>query len=134
MNFAVNYLAVLGAAIAGAVINAAWYSGIFAKQVNALRAADPTIAGRAPAPPMYGVALAAQLVMAFTLAVFLKTLGFSGWSSGLMVGFFAWLGFTATALGVVETFGYRPVRFLLVDAGNWLVTLLAMGALLGSFG
>ena len=132
MNFAVNYLAVLGAAIAGAIINAAWYSGVFAKVVNDLRAGDPTIAGRAPAPPLYGVALAAQFAMAFTLAVFLKTLGLSGWSSGIMVGFFAWLGFSATVLAVVETFGYRPVRFLIVDAGNWLVTLLAMGAILGS--
>jgi hypothetical protein len=51
-----------------------------------------------------------------------------------MVGFFAWLGFSATVLAVVETFGYRPVRFLIVDAGNWLVTLLAMGAILGSLG
>ena len=101
MDFTVSYIAVIGAAIAGAVINAAWYSGLFAKQVTALRAADPTIAGRAPAPPLYSVALAAQLIMAFTLAVFLKTLGFTGWSNGLMVGFFAWLGFTATALAVV---------------------------------
>lgn len=134
MNFAVNYLAVLGAAIAGAVINAAWYSGIFARQVNALRAADPTIAGRAPAPPLYSVALAAQLIMAFTLAVFLKTLGFTGWSNGMMVGFFAWLGFSVTSLAVVQTFGYRKPLFTVIDGGNWLVTLLAMGAILGSFG
>ena len=134
MNFAVNYLAVLGAAIAGAVINAAWYSGIFARQVNALRAADPTIAGRAPAPPLYSVALAAQLIMAFTLAVFLRTLGFTGWGNGAMVGFFAWLGFTVTALAVVQTFGYRKPMFTVIDGGNWLVTLLAMGAIIGALG
>ena len=134
MDFTVNYIAVIGAAIAGAVINAAWYSGLFAKQVNALRAADPTIAGRAPASPLYSVALAAQLIMAFTLAVFFKTLGFTGWSNGLMVGFFAWLGFTATALAVVQTFGYRKPMFLVIDAGNWLVTLLAMGAIIGTLG
>ena len=134
MNFAVNYGAVVGAALAGALITAAWYSGIFARVVNDLRAADATIAGRAPAPPLYTVALAAQLVMAFTLAVFLKTLGFTGWASGALVGFFAWLGFTITALAVVHTFGYRKPMFVVVDGGNWLVTLLAMGAILGAFG
>ena len=134
MNFAVNYLAVLVAAVAGAIINAAWYSGIFARQVNALRAVDPTIAGRAPAPPLYAVAIAAQLIMAFTLAVFLETLGFTGWGNGMMVGFFAWLGFSVTSLAVVQTFGYRKPMFTVIDGGNWLVTLLAMGAIIGAFG
>ena len=45
MNFAVNYLAVIVAAIAGVAINALWYSVILKAQVGALRKGDATIAG-----------------------------------------------------------------------------------------
>ena len=41
MNFAVNYLAVLAAAVAGVVINALWYSVILKRQVGALRKGLP---------------------------------------------------------------------------------------------
>ena len=39
-------------------------------------------------------------------------------SSWLLLGFvffFAWLGFTITALAVVHTFGYRKPMFVVVD-------------------
>lgn len=133
MNFAINYLAVLAAAIAGVVINALWYSVVLKGQVDALRKADPTIAGRQPAPPMYGVAMGAQLVMAFVLAVLIKSLGVTGWMDGAMVGFFGWLGFTVTAMAQVHTFGYRQPGFIFVDGANWLIAALVMGAILGAW-
>src|SRR5687768_13116231 len=62
LNFGVNYLAVLVAAIAGVVVNALWYTTVLKSQVTALRKGDATIAGRDPAPPMYAIAIAGQLV------------------------------------------------------------------------
>ncbi len=131
MNLSVNYLAVLIAAIAGVVINALWYSVIMKGQVNKLRAADPTIAGRDPAPPMYGVAIIGQVVMAFVLAFVLKLTGLSGIGGGMIVAVLLWLGFTITSMAQVHTFGYRQPGFILLDGTNWLLAALAMGAILG---
>jgi hypothetical protein len=133
MNFAVNYLAVIVAAIAGVVINALWYSVILKRQVDALRKADPTIAGRQPAPPMYGIAMLGQLLMAFVLAVLIKTAGISGLTAGLGLGAFAWLGLTLPPIAQVQTFGYRQMGFALVDASNWLIAAMVMGAILGAW-
>jgi len=134
LNFGVNYLAVLVAAIAGVVVNALWYAVILKGQVTALRKGDATIAGRDPAPPMYGIAIAGQLVCAFVLAVLLRSLGMTTIIGGLTVAVLVWLGFTVTAMAQVQTFGYRKPGFIFVDGSNWLVAMLAMGAILGAFG
>jgi hypothetical protein len=133
MNLSVNYLAVLLAAVAGVAINALWYSVILKGQVDALRKGDPTIAGRQPAPPMYAVAILAQLVMAWVLAVIMKMTGLFGLVGGMIVAGFCWLGFTITALSVIHTYGYRNRAFILVDGACWLITALVMGAILGAW-
>jgi hypothetical protein len=134
MHIALNYLAVLGAAVAGAVINALWYSVMLKRPVDALRAADPTIAGRQPAPPMYGMALLGQLLMAFVLASVLKFAGVDSVFGGVHIAALLWLGFTATAVTQVHVFGYRRPGFVVVDALNWLVSAVVMGAILGQWG
>jgi hypothetical protein len=133
LNFAVNYLAVLVAAVAGVAINALWYSVILKGQIDALRKADATIAGRDPAPPMYGVAIVGQLLSAFVLAVVLKSTGTSGIGGGVAVGALAWLGLSLPAMAQVLTFGYRQRGFVLVDGANWLLSYLVMGAILGAW-
>ena len=133
MNFTVNYLAVIVAAIAGVAINALWYSVVLKAQVGVLRKGDATIAGRDPAPPMYAVAIIGELLMAFVLAVVLKTAGITGVAGGLGLGALLWLGFTVNALAQVQTFGYRSRGFILVDGANWLLAALAMGAILGAW-
>lgn len=133
MNFAVNYLAVLVAAVAGVAINALWYTTLFKSQIDALRKGDPTIAGRDPAPPMYAVAIAGQLLMAIVLAVILRTTGIFGLVGGMIVGFLLWLGFTVTAMAQVQVFGYRQRGFIIIDGGVWLVNALVMGAILGAW-
>jgi Protein of unknown function (DUF1761) len=131
MNFGINYLAVLAAAVAGVVINALWYSVVMKAQVDRLRAADPTIAGRAPAPPTYGVAILGQVLMAFVLAVVLRTAGITGISGAMFAAALLWLGFTISAMAQVHTFGYRQPLFIAIDGLNWLIAALAMGAILG---
>ncbi|MEO6394513.1 MAG: DUF1761 domain-containing protein [Devosia sp.] len=134
MNFDLNYLAVIGAAIAGVVVNALWYSVILKGQVAALRKGDATIAGRDPAPPMYAVAMIGQLLMAFVLAVMLRTTGLSGLVGGALVGVFLWLGFTINAVTQLHVFGYRDRRFAVIDGLNWLIAAIVMGAILGQWG
>ena len=83
---------------------------------------------------MYGIAIAGQLVCALELAVLLRSLGMTTIIGGLTVAVLVWLGFTVTAMAQVQTFGYRKPGFIFVDGSNWLVAMLAMGAILGAFG
>lgn len=134
MDFAVNYLAVSVATIAAAMLSAAWYSGIFAAQVKALRAGDLVIAGRQPGPPLIMLSVLANLIAAFVLAVLLKSIyGDASIGEGLLVAALVWLGFSFTTMTVIQTFGFRASGFLLADGGQWLVVLAAMGAILGAF-
>jgi hypothetical protein len=131
MNFAVNYLAVLVAAIAAVVINALWYSVILKAQVSGLRAGDPTIAGRDPAPPMYGVAVVGQLLMSFVIAVIIKSAGLSGIGGGLLAGLLLWIGLSLPPLAQIHVFGYRNRGFLVVDGAVWLINACVIGTIHG---
>jgi hypothetical protein len=133
MNFAVNYLAVIVAAVAGIAINALWYTTVAKKHVDALRASDATIAGRQPTPPMYAVAIVGQVLMALVLALILKMTGLFGLGGGMIVGFLCWLGFTITAMAQVQVYGYRRRGFLFIDGAVWLISALVMGAILGAW-
>jgi hypothetical protein len=131
MNFAVNYLAVLVAAVVAVVINALWYSVILKAQVSALRAGDPTIAGRDPAPPMYGVAVVGQLLMSFVIAVVIKSAGLGGVGGGLLAGLLLWVGLSLPPLAQIHVFGYRNRGFLVVDGAVWLINACVIGAIHG---
>lgn len=133
MNLTINYLAVLVAAIAAVVLNALWYNVILKGRVDALRAADPTIAGRQPAPPMYAVAIVGQILMAFVIAVVLELISLSGIGAGVIVGAMLWLGFTITSMAQVQIFGYRQPGFVLVDGAIWLINAVVMGAILAAW-
>ncbi len=134
MHIELNYLVVLGAAVAGVAINALWYTVLFKGAVTKLRAADPTIAGRDPAPPMYAIAIIGQILMAFVLAAVLKLAGADSVFEGVHAAALLWLGFTAPAMTQILVFGYRNRGFVFVDAPCWLVGAVAMGAILGQWG
>ena len=129
--FAVNYLAVIVAAVVAVVINALWYSVILKAQVNALRAADPTIAGRDPQPPMYGVAIAGQLLLSLIIAVVMKGAAITGFGPGVLTGFLLWLGLSIPPIAQIHVFGYRNRGFVLVDGAVWLINACVIGAIHG---
>jgi hypothetical protein len=136
MEFSVNYVAVLVATVAAAIASAAWYSFLFAAQVNTMRAADLQIAGRAAGPPLIALSVVANLIAAFVLAVLIESIfgPEADVVDGLITAALCWLGFAMTALTVIHTFGYRHRAFVVVDGGYWLVVLLLMGVVIGAFG
>lgn len=136
MDFSVNYVAVLVATVAAAIVSAAWYSFLFAAQVNTLRAADLQIAGRTPGPPLIALSVIANLVAAFVLAVLIESIfgAEADIVDGLLTAALCWAGFAMTALTVIHTFGFRHAGFVVVDGGQWLLVLLVMGVVIGAFG
>ena len=139
MAFAgVNYLAVVLAAVASFIFGGLWY-GALSKQWMA--AAGKTEAEMKSADgPMsmvpFAIAFVAQLVMAYMLAGVMGHLGTGAGTirSGLITGFFIWLGFVFSSLVVNHAFQGAKRSLTLIDGGHWLGVLLIQGAVIGAFG
>lgn len=134
MDFsAVNWIAVVVAAVAAWLFGAAWYTTLSKPWMKAARL-DP--AAMKPTMLPYVMSFIGELIMAFVTALLLGTLtgGEPVLLAGLVFGFVFWLGFVATTLAVnhrYEGFGWD---LTLIDGGHWLGVLLIMGAVIGWFG
>lgn len=136
----VNYGAVLVAAIANMVLGFLWYGPLFGKKWVALMGwtQEQMEAGKAKMQKegwkTYGLAFIGSLLMSYVLAHFLvfasAYFGSSGISSGMMAGFWSWLGFVApVTLGSVLWEGQSWKLWLLLN-GYYLAALLIMGSIL----
>lgn len=132
----INYLAVLGAAIVGFAIGAAWYGPLFGKKWQALMGFTPESmkSMKLSATQAMAGGFVATLVMAYVLAhalIFASSyLNVSGISAGLQAGFWNWLGFIVpVTLGVVLWEG-KPWSLWILNTGYYLVLLLVMGTIL----
>ena len=134
MNFAVNYLAVIVAAIAGIALSALWYTVIFGAPVRSIRATDLQIAGRDPPPNLIPIGMIANLLAAFVLAVVIRSSGAVNITNGLSAGARLGIGIAVPVIAVINAYGFRAPLFILYDGGEWLVALLLMGAVIGAFG
>lgn len=125
-----HYPAVFAAALVSFVIGGLWYSPILFSQAW-MKACGITEA-QAKAmnvAKVFGLALLANLVMAFNLAAFLgakATLQF-----GLFAGLATGLGWVAMSLGVIYLFEQRPFKLWLINSGYQVLTYTVMG---GDFG
>ena len=123
-----NTTAVLVAALLRFVIGFVWWSpplfGAGAYQSGELK------------PRMKWAVLASAittLLIAWVLAHAVAYADARGAFPGAMVGFFNWLGFIATVTLMIEFSQRDPVRGWLVQNGYQLLSMLAMGAVLGAW-
>src|SRR5262249_27418065 len=54
--------------------------------------------------------------------------------NGIISAAFIWFGFILTTMVVNFSFSGRDRRLLAIDAGNWLIVLLVIGAVIGGIG
>ena len=130
MDIHVNFLAVVVSAIANYAIATVWYAMIFPKTWQKLTG----ITDMKPAPLNMILVFAGSLVLSFVLYhaivfgnAFLKMGGVAG---GLMGGFFGWLGYIAPVTLSTKLYEKKPWGLWLLDNAFWLISLLAMGAIL----
>ncbi|MCP3655294.1 MAG: DUF1761 domain-containing protein [Herbaspirillum sp.] len=89
--------------------------------------------GAAKALPFI-IALVALFVMALMLAGLMGHLGYVTIKGGVISGFFVWVGFVITTMGVNHAFGGAKPMLTLIGGGHWLAELLVMGAVISAFG
>ncbi|MGD8479006.1 MAG: DUF1761 domain-containing protein [Methyloceanibacter sp.] len=136
MAFAgMNYLSIVVAALAGFGVGAIWYMVLGTAWLDALGKTEDDIKGSGAAQAMpFIIALVADLVMAIMLAGLMGHLGDVSVRGGLISGFFIWVGFVITTMGVNHAFSGASPKLTAIDGGHWLAVLLVMGAIIGAFG
>ena len=132
MTFAgINSIAVVIAALAGFGTGAVWYMALSKAWLAAI---GKTRQELPQSSRPFIAAIAALLVMAWMLAGLVGHLGEVTIWNGVVSGFFAWVGFVITTMGVNHAFGGVRPMLTLIDGGHWLVVLLVQGAIIGAFG
>ena len=130
----INYVSVLAAAVAAFVIGWLWYGPLFGKAWMRERGMDPAAMAGMPMPmgKLVGEFLAG-LVTAYVLARFVSLHGVIDWQGGLHLAFWIWLGFYAMFLLGAVLWEKASWNLYAINAGRWLVTLIAMTAILGTW-
>lgn len=126
---AINWLAVIAAALSAFVIGGLWYSPIlFAKTwQRAAGLSDETLRS-GNMPLVFGLAFMLSLLMAANLAFFV-----AGTDLGMTIFYAvaAGLGWAAFGLGVIALFERRPPAYFLINGGYLTVSFAVMGLILG---
>lgn len=140
LNFAgINYLAVLIAAVAAFIASSAWYMSLSASYAAALGKSVEQMAVERKRPGaflQYICAFVAKLIIGWMLAGLLGHLGAGQVTlrNGVISAAFIWFGFVLTTMTVNFAFSGRDRRLLAIDAGNWLIVFLVIGAVIGALG
>jgi hypothetical protein len=135
----INYLAVVIAAVAAWLASAAWYMSLSRLYVAALGKTPEQMAADRKKPGAFMpfvYAFVANIVIAWMLAGVLAHLGVGEVTlgNGVISAAFLWFGFVLTTMTVNYNFAGRDQRLLAIDASNWLIVLVVIGAVIGAFG
>ncbi len=127
----INYLAVLVSGILAFAVAALWFSVLFGAQWMAAvgkTAEELSKGGNSPLPYVLGGV--SYLITAYVLAHFVHYTKADTALKGAQTGFWLWLGIFAAGTVGEYAFEQRSWSLYLIYAGQYLVTLLAMGAIL----
>jgi hypothetical protein len=138
---AINYVAVLVAAVAAFIIGFLMHGPVAGKLW--MRLANVHMTGNEKMSDMYGKMIwnfVSNLVTAYALAVvylFASTSSTFGGPSiwvGLICGFLAWLGFLATSSSIEVIWMGKSSKLWLFELFSSFIVMLAMGAIIAAFG
>ena len=126
---AINWLAVVAAAVSSFLIGGLWYGPLFGRAWMRAAGISQAQAAQARMGVVFGLSFVLQLIAAVVLAVFIgaeATLSFTVFAAA-SVGLF-WV---APALGVIDLFEQRPLGHWAINAGYHAVAFTVMGLILG---
>jgi hypothetical protein len=129
VNFGVNYLAVVVAAVVALVIGFIWYAPpVFGNRWMAYLGTTQAQLGN-PGPTGMVVGIVASLVNAWVLAVLSLNLGGTTITDAIMLGIIVWLGFMATITAAQISFEKRSWGLWLLNNAHNLIVQVIMAAI-----
>lgn len=123
-----NYWAIVVAGVA-AFVAAFGYYVIFGKQLAEYGSA--VAAGERTPPWLMPVELVKHLVVAAVVAGLATNMDIVGIAGGALLGLVLWIGFPVVLLAGSVIHEKTPWRLAALHAGDWLVKLLLVGAIVG---
>lgn len=127
----ISPVAVAVATLAAFIVSSTYYA-LFSTKMAALRGAD-SVASTAPPPPSKLAAeLLRSLVMATVVAAVIARGQVDTAGGVLLVAVIAWLGFPVTLLGGSVLWEDVKPRLAALHAGDWLIKLVAVAAIIGA--
>lgn len=129
-----NILPVIVSALVASAIGAAWYSPLlFGRSWMRLAGIVPDSSRRPSLAPLVAGSVVLWLIAAYVLGHVLAAMAALVAAQGAEGGFWMWLGFVVPFGMMKVLYERRPLRLFLIDAGYFLVALLAMGAILAAW-
>jgi hypothetical protein len=125
----VNWLAAIASLIAATIIGTLWYGPLFGKAWMAEIGKTADQLKPAQVPAMVS-AFVANFVAAIVLSVALARFGADSVASALGVALLLWIAFTGGQMFMSDRFHLRTVKLSLINAGNTLLTFLAMAVVI----
>jgi hypothetical protein len=129
----INYGAVIVAGFLSMAIGFAWYSlSVFGKSWMKESKLTMKDIGNGPGSG-YALVTIGSLLQAYVLAHFVDFTNATTWVEGAVTGTWIWIGFVGTAYAATYVFSQRSLKLWMIDAGYFLVVLMAQGAVLAAW-
>ena len=135
-QMAVNWLAIIVAAIAAFAIGALWYSPtLFGRQWMAAHGHTPEklAAMQSSMGKTYTFSFVTYVIMAMVIALLMGLTGAGTAIQGIVLAVLAWLGFGFTIGLNTNLYSDKPAAAFLIDAAYQLVHVIVMGAIIGAW-
>ena len=122
-----NWLAVIAATIVAFVIGGAYYGALAKPWMRAARI-DPSRQMKMT-PAMIGTSLGMEFIMALMTSGVLFHIygGAATLRQGLIAGVLLWIGFIVPTVSINQRYEGYGWNLTLIDAGHWLLVMLAIG-------
>jgi len=135
MNIEINWLAVVVATILSLVLARTWYMDrVFGGSWRKMTGITPKDSQKAGFRPM-AITLVANIitvvVMAVILSMYADYSGDKSIVSALVIGFIAWLAFSATTLATHNAFEQKQDKLTSINNGYQLAFFLLVSAVIG---
>jgi hypothetical protein len=128
----VNWLAVLGAAIAGFAVGAIWHGPLFGKRWAALHGIDPSTGGGAPIAPILAANFVLTLIGATALAALVTPFA-ADVTTAAFVGALVWVASGLAVKANDMLFARAPAGLFYIDSVGHLITLVVMAVIVSAF-
>jgi len=129
----VNLSAVLVAAIVAFVVSTAWYI-TFNRERMKLLGTPPADRERPKMQPgKMLLEIIRNILLAYILAHFVILVGATDWQGAVEMGLWLWIAFPFLILAGSVLWDKVPVKLAALHAGDWLLKLVIVTAILGSW-
>lgn len=129
-----NYLAIIVAAVANFLFEAAWYSYFLQSWLAGIgRTLDSLVATGVNPAIQYATALVCAGMTAAAISCVTQLTGPQTMLRGMRVGALLWLGFVLPTWATEYVFEVRTYKLFAINTGFWLIGMILMGAIVGAW-